>query len=200
MGMKAPPHGASIADCLGILSKNKATLFVVMATVLIAFSALIVYIVNFNCHNTIDLVSTGNLPCGPFIKKSEDTVFVTPVGLINTNKVPIKIQQISVQDIDSNTVLFPMIYVVDLDDDFLLESAGYFSQSEFLRMYSDRINPLKCALDGYLSPEDQTFRSKYICIFLLFDNFPPSQNRVEVTCKYGLCNTTTISDILLRRE
>ena len=200
MDIEEQPYRTGTADKSESQGERTILWFSVKTGILIALVVFIVVIVQIKNHYTVELVSSGNLPCEPFIKKSEDTIFVTSVSLINSKRAPISIQQISVQDVDANTVLSPAIYVVDLEDDALLESAGYTTQSEFRKMYSDRVNPLKYAPNGYLSEENQEFRSKSICIFLLFEDFPPPQHRVAVTCKCELYNTPITSYTLLRRD
>jgi len=180
--------------------KKRIILTSITAAALIALAASLVVILRFQSQYSVELVSTGNLPPAPFSKESKDTVFVTPVTLTCSGSLPITIRQIRVQDIDAGTALSPAIYVVDLTDDLLLESAGFSTQAEFLDRYRDRINPLKHAPEGRLSPENQTFQSDYICIFLLFDHFPPPHHRVRVTCEYELFHTAMTAETLLRRD
>lgn len=146
------------------------------------------------------LFSGGNLPNDTFLSTSSDTVYVVPVNLYTSNRLPITIQQIQVTDVDTNTELSPDIYVADLEQDSLLETTGYTTVSEFQTSYSNRNSPLVSAENGFLPSENQRFQSKSICIFLLFDEFPPSDHSISVTCQYKLFGMISMTcDTLLRR-
>lgn len=107
MDIEEQPYRTGTADKSESQGKRTILWLSVKTVILIALVVFIVVIIMDKNHYTVELVSSGNLPCEPFIKKSEDTIFVTPVSLINSKRAPISIQQISVQDVDANTVLFP---------------------------------------------------------------------------------------------
>ena len=102
MDIEEQPYRTGTADKSESQGKRTILWLSVKTVILIALVVFIVVIIMDKNHYTVELVSSGNLPCEPFIKKSEDTIFVTPVSLINSKRAPISIQQISVQDVDAN--------------------------------------------------------------------------------------------------
>lgn len=183
------------------MSPLKGSAYRVITTIVLLVLLVVLVVIVILRNYSATLFSGGNLPNDTFLSTSSDSVYVVPVNLYPSNRFPITIQQIQVTDVDTNTELSPDIYVADLEQDLLLETTGYTTVSEFQTSYSNRNSPLVYAENGLLPLENQHFQSKSICIFLLFDEFPQSDQSIAVTCQYKLFNMISMTcDTLLRRD